>query len=267
MPISIENVNKTFAGTEALHDVSLRIENGQFVSLVGPSGCGKSTLLAIIAGLDFPTRGHVTVDGQPGVVFQEPALFAWRTVRDNVAFGLQMRGVPKSERQRQADDALKMVHLARFANAYPHELSGGMRQRAAIARALVTNPAMLLMDEPFAALDAQTRSLLQAELLSIWERTHKTVVFVTHGLDEALALSDRIVLMSARPGRILGDFFVDAPRPRDPQADPSLAALRRHLSDLLAREVEAVARAERDEDWDGTRPVRPAATANIGADI
>ncbi len=272
--VRVEHIRKTYnGGTVAIGDVSLAVFQGEFVSLVGPSGCGKSTLLAIIAGLDAPTAGTVSVAGRIGMVFQEAALFPWRTVRDNVAFGLQMRGMGKGERRERADDALRLVHLGRFAGAYPHELSGGMRQRAAIARALVTDPDVLLMDEPFGALDAQTRALLQSELLSVWERTRKTVIFVTHGLDEALTLSDRVVLMSARPGRIVADIAIDAPRPRDPQADPALAAVRLRLLTLLSHEVESVARAERDEDaapasllGGKVRPVAPP-SENIGAEI
>lgn len=272
MAIYVREISKVYgSGTQALQNVSLTIPGGSFVSLLGPSGCGKSTLLSIIAGLEAPTSGSIERDGQPAVVFQEAALFPWRTIRDNVAFGLQMRGIARKERESRADEALRMVHLSRFADAFPHQLSGGMRQRAAIARALITDPAVLLMDEPFGALDAQTRALLQGELLAVWKRTRKTVVFVTHGLDEALALSDTIVLMSARPGRIIGEFSVDAPRPRDPQADGALSALRSHLLALLSAEVEAVARAERDEGWHGgglTPPVpQPDARENIGADI
>jgi NitT/TauT family transport system ATP-binding protein len=267
LPIKITEVSKVFSNTVALTDVNLTIPDGQFISLVGPSGCGKSTLLAIIAGLDKASTGQVSVGSAPGVVFQEPALFPWRTVRDNVAFGLEMQGIGKTERLARAESALKMVHLSRFSGAFPHQLSGGMRQRAAIARALVSDPTVLLMDEPFAALDAQTRSLLQVELLSVWERTRKTVVFVTHGLDEALFLSDRIILMSARPGRIIADILIDAPHPRDPQADPTLAALRSRLMTLLSAEVEALARAEHDGDWEGVvRPEAPA-IANVGAEI
>jgi NitT/TauT family transport system ATP-binding protein len=276
VPLTVENVVKDFdGGVRALDDVSLSIKDGEFVSLIGPSGCGKSTLLAILAGLDRPTRGGVSGGGKVGMVFQEAALFPWRTVRDNVAFGLQMRGVSKTDRHARADDALRLVHLSRFADAFPHQLSGGMRQRAAIARALVTDPDVLLMDEPFGALDAQTRALLQVELLTVHQATGKTVVFVTHGLDEALELSDRIVLMSARPGRILADLRVDAARPRDPQADPALRALREHLMGLLSREVESVARAEHDAGWGGLAdapttlrpPVRAAARDDIGAEI
>ena len=270
MPLSIRNVQKVYGsnGTAitAVDNVSLEIADGQFISLIGPSGCGKSTLLSMIAGFDAVSAGTITGIGQPAMVFQEAALFPWRTIRDNVAFGLQMRGMGKAERRERAEEALRMVHLGRFANSYPHELSGGMRQRAAIARALVIDPGVLLMDEPFGALDAQTRSLLQGELLSVWEHTHKTVVFVTHSLEEALSLSDRVILMSARPGRVLGDFVVDAPRPRD-LADPVLASLRTRLMDLLTTEVNKVAQAEMDADWHGSGRVIPAAGDNIGAEI
>jgi NitT/TauT family transport system ATP-binding protein len=253
MSIQIENVQKFFGSVEALSPVTLTIPDGQFVSLLGPSGCGKSTLLAILAGLETASGGTVTGTGRIGMVFQEAALFAWRTVRDNVAFGLQMQGVSETERRERADAALRMVHLSRFAEAFPHELSGGMRQRAAIARAMITEPDVLLMDEPFAALDAQTRELLQTELLDLWERRRPTVVFVTHGLDEALTLSDRIVLLSARPGRVLADLTVEAPRPRDPQTNPELAALRTELRELLAAEVAIVSRAEWDTSVVGGR--------------
>jgi len=270
--VAIEHIGKEFQTSSsrvtALDDVSLSVRDGEFVSLVGPSGCGKSTLLAIVAGLDTPTQGTVRVDGQPAMVFQEAALFPWRTVVDNVSFGLQMKGVGKRERRERALDALRQVHLLRFAQSFPHELSGGMRQRAAIARALVLDPGVLLMDEPFGALDAQTRALLQTELLDVWERSRKTVLFVTHSLDEALALSDRVVLFSARPGRILGDFLIDAPRPRD-LSSPFLAGLRARLFALLSAEVEKVAAAEADPDWtpgeSGRRVAAP--EANVGADI
>jgi ABC-type nitrate/sulfonate/bicarbonate transport system, ATPase component len=246
--VRLEGVTRRYPnGVEALEDVSLDIAPGSFVSLLGPSGCGKSTLLSLLAGLDAPSEGRVVVGGRVGVVFQEAALFPWRTVRDNVAFGLEMQGVAKAERRARAEALLRRVHLSRFAGAFPHELSGGMRQRAAIARALATEPDILLMDEPFGALDAQTRALLQAELLSLWEGSEQTVVFVTHSLDEALRLSDRVVLLSARPGRVIGDFPVRAPRPRSPQTDASLAVLRGELDALLAREVRSVSEAE----WGG----------------
>lgn len=268
MPITVSEVGRQYpGGTVALESVSLGIPDGQFVSLIGPSGCGKSTLLAMLANLDAPTTGTISVSGRVGMVFQEAALFPWRNIRDNVSFGLQMQGVGKAERQERADVALRLVHLSRFAKSYPHELSGGMRQRAAIARALVADPDVLLMDEPFGALDAQTRTMLQTELLEVWQRTRKTVVFVTHGLDEALTLSDRIVLLSARPGRIIADLTIDAPRPRDPQTDPTLRAAYETLRDMLTHEVESVARAEHDSDWDGLSQPRPLAEANSGADI
>ncbi len=268
MPITISGVGREYpGGIVALEAVSLNIPDGQFVSLIGPSGCGKSTLLAMLADLDAPTTGTVAVSGRVGMVFQEPALFPWRSVRDNVSFGLQMQGVGRRERESRADDALKLVHLSRFAGAYPHELSGGMRQRAAIARALVADPDVLLMDEPFGALDAQTRSLLQTELLSVWEATRKTVVFVTHGMDEALTLSDRVVLLSARPGRVIADMVIDAPRPRDPQTDPTLRTAYDTLRDLLTKEVESVARAEHDGDWEGAGKRTAEPDASGGADI
>lgn len=239
MAIRVQNVTKSFRQTEALAEISLNIEKGEFVSLLGPSGCGKSTLLAILAGLETPTTGRVEVEGPVGVVFQEPALFPWRTVRDNVAFGLEMAGVTKAERQSRADTLLDKVHLKEFAGAFPHELSGGMRQRAAIARALSQRPSLLLMDEPFGALDAQTRSLLQEEVRSLWQEYRPTVVFVTHDIEEALLLSDRIALFSARPGRIVEEFRISSAHPRDPQGDPDLIALRSRLRQLLSAEVGA----------------------------
>jgi NitT/TauT family transport system ATP-binding protein len=248
--IEIQNISRVYpGGTQALNNVSITVPKGQFVSLLGPSGCGKSTLLSILAGLDQPTSGSTIVRGTPGVVFQEAALFPWLTIRDNIAFGLKMQRLSRSEQVLRADAALKLVHLFRFADAFPHELSGGMRQRAAIARALVINPDLLLMDEPFGALDAQTRALLQAELLRVWDDARKTVIFVTHSLDEALLLSDRILLFSARPGKIVGDYLIDAPRPRNPASNPHLARLRERLSQQLATEVSSVAAAEHDDDW------------------
>lgn len=208
---------------EALHNVNLSIEENEFVCFIGPSGCGKTTLLRIIAGLEEPSSGTVTLAGDPikgpgperGMVFQEYSLFPWRTVLDNVAFGLELKGVPVAERQAKGRQYLKMVGLERFEARYPHELSGGMKQRVAIARALVNDPLALLMDEPFGALDAQTRNIMQSELLRIWEEKRKTVVFVTHSVDEAIYLADRIVIMSARPGRIKDIIEISLPRPRN----------------------------------------------------
>jgi NitT/TauT family transport system ATP-binding protein len=204
----------------ALADVSLAVVPGEFVCILGPSGCGKSTLLRILAGLDTQSSGEVRVraDGWSvanAMVFQESGLFPWMSVEANVGFGLMTRGVPKREATPRVEAALRLVGLTEFRRHYPHQLSGGMRQRAAIARAFVTDPAMLLMDEPFAALDAQNRTILQAELLRIWEETSKTVVYVTHSVDEALLLGDRIILMTAQPGRIKKVIEAPFPRPRD----------------------------------------------------
>jgi NitT/TauT family transport system ATP-binding protein len=204
----------------ALDDVSLRIVPGEFVCIVGPSGCGKSTLLRILAGLDTQSAGTIKVEA-PGwkvenaMVFQESGLFPWMRVEANVAFGLKTRGVPAAEAAARVEAALKLVGLTRFRRHFPHQLSGGMRQRSAIARAFVTDPGMLLMDEPFAALDAQNRVILQAELVRIWEDTRKTVLYITHSIEEALLLGDRTVVMTAQPGRIKQIIDVPFPHPRN----------------------------------------------------
>jgi NitT/TauT family transport system ATP-binding protein len=223
--ITINSVGKVYQSRQgtvvALHDVNLVVQPGEFMCVVGPSGCGKSTLLRMLAGIGAHSEGEITcraVDGKArpltSMVFQEYALFPWRTVVDNVAFGLEMRNIERKERQAIARDYLAKVGLINFASAYPHQLSGGMKQRVAIARALANDPAILLMDEPFAALDAQTRQLMQAELLRIWEAERKTVVYITHSLEEAVMLGDRVALMTARPGRIKHIYTVDLPRPR-----------------------------------------------------
>ena len=224
--LEIKGVNKQFFADgkemEALHDINLSIRENEFVCFIGPSGCGKTTLLRIVAGLEDPTSGTVTLDGDPirgpsperGMVFQEYSLFPWRTVLDNTVFGLELKGVPLNERKRLGRQYLKMVGLESFETRYPHELSGGMKQRVAIARALVNNPKALLMDEPFGALDAQTRNIMQSELLRIWEEEKKTVIFVTHSVDEAIYLADTIVIMSARPGRIKDVIPIPLTRPR-----------------------------------------------------
>jgi NitT/TauT family transport system ATP-binding protein len=204
----------------ALTDINLRVAPGEFVCIVGPSGCGKSTLLRILAGLDTQTGGTIEVDArgwnvQNAMVFQESGLFPWMSVTRNVAFGLMTRGVPEAEAAERVEGALKLVGLTKFRNHYPHQLSGGMRQRSAIARAFVTDPGMLLMDEPFAALDAQNRVILQAELVRIWEQTGKTVIYVTHSIEEALLLGDRTVVMTAQPGRIKQTIDVPFPHPRN----------------------------------------------------
>jgi NitT/TauT family transport system ATP-binding protein len=208
---------------EALRDVSVDIEAGEFISIVGASGCGKTTLLRIADGLVRPTRGEVSVDGRPvsgpgpdrGFVFQQDALFPWRTVIDNVIFGLEVQGHHKAESHARADGLLRLVGLAGFEQHFPHELSGGMRQRANLARALTIDPDVLLMDEPFAALDAQTREIMQSELLRIWRTNKKTVMFVTHQIDEAVFLSDKVIVMTSRPGQVKAVLEVDIPRPRD----------------------------------------------------
>ena len=206
----------------ALDDITLDVPNGEFLTLVGPSGSGKTTLLDILGGLTRPTSGRVRVDGREvtgpgldrGIVFQQYALFPWRTALGNVAFGLEQQGVGRRERQERARDGLALVGLEGFEDRYPHELSGGMKQRVAIARSLAYQPGILLMDEPFAALDAQTREQLQDELLRIWQQVHRTMVFITHSIEEAIALGDRVVVLSPRPGRIRDIVDVPIPRPR-----------------------------------------------------
>ena len=225
--IEVRNVGQVFKTTTqevvALQDVSLDIKPGRFVVLVGPSGCGKSTLLMMMAGLREQTSGSITVSGAPipkpdpnrvGVVFQEASLFPWLTAEDNVEFPLALRGISKSERRAKAQEALKLVGLDGFGKRHPHELSGGMKQRVSIARGLVQDPPVLLMDEPFAALDEQTRMTMGDELLRIWAATGKTVVFVTHSLTEAVYLADEVIVMSPRPGRIVDHLQVTLPRPR-----------------------------------------------------
>ena len=223
----VEHVYQSdFATVPALASVSLTVGDGEFVALLGPSGCGKSSLLRIVAELLRPTAGSVQIfpssglvqqgNGRPktALVFQEYALFPWRTVLDNVAFPLEMRGMTRHEGLTRAGAVLARVGLQPFAGAYPHQLSGGMRQRVGIARALAAEPEVLLMDEPFGALDAQTRTVLQEELLRVWESERKTVLYVTHSIDEAVYLADRIVLLTARPGRIKAEYAVELPRPR-----------------------------------------------------
>lgn len=231
-------------GLVALYNISLTIRKNEFVSLLGPSGCGKTTLIRIIAGLLTADRGEVLVNSQvvnsPGrdrcMVFQQFGLLPWRTVMSNVEFGLEIDGVPREERRTLAEKYLELVGLKGFENYYPHQISGGMQQRVGIARALSKKPEILLMDEPFGAVDAQTREQLQEELLKIWAQTENTVVFVTHSIDEAIYLSDRVVVMQARPGRIKEEVTIDLPRPRwegDIKADPRFAQLRAHLRDSL----------------------------------
>jgi NitT/TauT family transport system ATP-binding protein len=258
--IRLDQVGKQFTsrrGTHhALSDVSLTIDEGQFVCLLGPSGCGKSTLLNLIAGLDQADTGRVMLDGKviegPGpersVMFQDSALFPWLTARKNVDFGLELAGVTdKHERAARTETFLKKVHLWRFRDAYVHELSGGMRQRVALARALAPDPRVLLMDEPFAALDAQTRDVLHVELTEIWRATKKTVVFVTHNVREAVRLGDRVVLMATRPGRVKLDETISLARPRITESEVAYYVGR--IMKELRTEVEKVMREEIDDAW------------------
>ena len=225
--IDIQSVTKQFPTDQperglAVSDVSLTVGQNEFVSLLGRSGCGKTTLLNMVAGLIAPTRGRILIDGKPvcgpgpdrGMVFQSSALFPWLTAIDNIEFGLANRGVPKAERRRRAQELISLVQLTGFEAKYPRELSGGMQQRVAIARALALDPEILLMDEPFGALDELTRAEMQGELLAIWQQRTKTVLFVTHSISEAIFLSDRVIVMSPHPGRIREQIVIDVPRPR-----------------------------------------------------
>jgi NitT/TauT family transport system ATP-binding protein len=223
--ISVEHLSKRYSsGTLALSDVNLDIGEGEFVAVVGPSGCGKSTLLRIMAELDTPTDGRVVTEAAASdsattlpsaVVFQEQSLFPWMRVGENVAFAFDSLGLPKAEVARRVEKELALVGLSDFANAYPHELSGGMKQRVAVARAFAVDPPVLYMDEPFGALDEQTRVGLAGELMSLWERMRKTVVFITHGIEEAVTLADRVVVLSAHPGTVKAIIPIEFPRPRD----------------------------------------------------
>ncbi len=231
----------------ALQNLSLEVARGEFVSIVGPSGCGKSTFLNILLGLIRPDAGVMELNGRridgPGqdraMVFQEFGLLPWRTVLGNVELGLELKGVDAEKRRRRAAELIDMAGLSGFASHYPHELSGGMKQRVGLARALATDPEVLLMDEPFAALDAQTRDLMQSELLQVWEKTRKTVLFVTHSIEEAAYLSDRVVVMSARPGRIKHILKVELPRPRDYEMrlTAEFNVLKSRIWDILKEEL------------------------------
>jgi sulfonate transport system ATP-binding protein len=256
--LSARGVTKTFRNARgdvvsALGEVNLDIAPGEFVCLIGPSGCGKTTLLNLFAGLDRPDTGAISMDGAPvtgpgpdrTVLFQDPALFPWLSVVANVKFALELIGIPKDEREERAMHWLRRVHLGRFANAQPHELSGGMRSRAALARALACQPEVLLADEPFAALDAQTREILQRELQEVWLETRNTFVFVTHNVREAVFLADRVVLMSAPPGTFVAEHRITAPRPREYE-DVLLSKVVVDVHDHLLKEVEKVVERERE---------------------
>lgn len=255
--IEISGLSKEFGGPHggaiAFLDVDLSIAAGEFLCVVGPSGCGKSTLLRVLAGLERQTAGTFTIDAagwgvENAMVFQDSGLFPWMSVEGNIGFGLMTRGVPKAERIARVDAAMKLIGLTSFRHHFPHQLSGGMRQRGAIARAFVTDPAVLFMDEPFAALDAQNRAILQEELVRIWEETGKTVVYVTHSIDEALFLGDRAVIMTAHPGRIKEVMTVPFPHPRnlmELSASPHFGELKLRIWRVLEEEV---MRARRDQE-------------------
>ncbi|WP_378951457.1 ABC transporter ATP-binding protein [Pelosinus sp. sgz500959] len=260
MSVIVENVSKSFITKtdkiNTLHNINVEFHKGEFVCILGPSGCGKSTLLNIIAGLEQATTGRVICNGnevkEAGpdrvVMFQEAALFPWLKVIDNVEFGMKLAGIPKAERREKAEKYLKMVHLTRFQNCFIHELSGGMRQRVALARALTLDSEVLLMDEPFAALDSQTKSILQVELQQIWLETKKNIIFVTHNVEEAVLLADRVIVMAANPGVIKKEFHIQLARPRQPE-NVDLAYLAADIMKELKEEVEKVAKAEFDNDW------------------
>lgn len=261
MKVQLKDVHKEFKKDEnqnlqVLDNINFDIKEGEFVSLLGPSGCGKSTILKLIAGLEKVTSGEVSVNDKkvtkPGtdrvVVFQEGGLFPWMTVKQNVSYGLNLKKLSKSEIEEKTMDGLRMVHLINFADSYPHELSGGMKQRVSIARALVMDPDVLLMDEPFAALDEQTRLVLHKELQNIWEKTGNTILFITHNIREALTLSDRVLLMSTRPGKIKESFTVQSARPRDP-SDSVIVDLERRVMAELEVEMEKVLKEEFGDDY------------------
>lgn len=245
MTLTIEHLSKQFVKNgegpvEALVDISINVNDEEFICILGPSGCGKTTLLRIIAGLDHPTSGVVRIDGSVidrpnrklGMIFQDYSLYPWRTVNENIAFGLELLGVEKDQRAAIVRKYLDLTGLSEFGTSYPYELSGGMRQRIAVVRALAVEPAVLLMDEPFGALDAQTRNKLQHELLDIWGKTKKTILFVTHSVDEAVFLADRIIVLTPRPGQICEIFPIVQPRPRD-RTSVEFAKVRRLVLDLI----------------------------------
>ncbi|MBX3014802.1 MAG: ABC transporter ATP-binding protein [Caldilineaceae bacterium] len=252
--LQLQQVDLTYPSrhglVHALADVSLTVTAGEFICVVGPSGCGKTTLLRIVAGLLFPTSGAALMDGQPivgpaadrGIVFQQPALYPWLTVADNVAFGLQLRKVPRAVRQERVNALLKLVGLADFGRRAPYELSGGMQQRAAIARVLINEPRIMLMDEPFGALDALTREHMQEELRKIWRATQTTIILITHSVEEAVYLGTRVLVMSPRPGRVVADvpvaFSREAGESRAIKARPDFVAARETILNYIWREEE-----------------------------
>ncbi|HEX6593812.1 MAG TPA: ABC transporter ATP-binding protein [Bacillota bacterium] len=260
MYLTIDGVKKSFQHNQetltVLDDIHISIEKGQFVSIVGPSGCGKSTLLYIIAGLVQPDDGAVRVLGKkvtkpsPNrvVVFQEDGLFPWLSVTENVTYGLKLKRLSKEEIKQKAHDVLKMVHLSRYKNAYPHQLSGGMKQRVAIARALVMEPDILLMDEPFAALDEQTRLVLQSELLNIWQKTKVTILFITHNIREAVLLSEKVIVMGTRPGNVK-EVFSMPPATRQIVPNRETLSIEQKIFSVLQGEIEKVLKEEMGDDY------------------
>lgn len=279
--ITIEHVHKSFKvkrnlnhlreeqqPVSALQDIHLEVAQGEFMVIVGPSGCGKSTLLDLIAGLTKPDSGRILLDGKPisgpdldrGIVFQQYALFPWKTALANVEFGLETKGVGRKERREIAKEYIHLVGLSGFENRFPHELSGGMKQRIAIARSLAYNPEVLLMDEPFAALDAQTRETLQAELLRIWEATKKTIVFITHGIEEAVYLGQRVAVMTSRPGRIkriIDIPFLGRTSEGDLRSHPEFVQLRHDIWELLKDEVHRAQEQELEKSLSAESGRRP----------
>ncbi|MEV6602933.1 ABC transporter ATP-binding protein [Kutzneria sp. NPDC051319] len=253
--ISLRGVTKDFGAFTALDGIDLDVAAGEFVVLVGPSGCGKSTLLDLLAGLTTPTSGQLLLHGKPiegpgldrGIVFQQYALLPWRTALGNIEFGLEASGIPRRQRRERAREFLELVGLTGFENHHPHELSGGMRQRVAIARSLAYDPEVLLMDEPFAALDAQTRESLQDELLRIWERTGKTIVFITHSIDEAVYLGQQVAVLTSRPGRVKRTVRIDLGRRQEVRDLRSSSEFARHRHEIWELLHDEVARAQRLE--------------------
>jgi NitT/TauT family transport system ATP-binding protein len=254
--VSLEAISLSYKTTSgerllALDQIDLQVRPGEFLCIVGPSGCGKSTLLHLIAGLQPQSSGQVFVDGKPVngpgtdriLIFQELGLFPWLTVAQNVEFGMKMKNIPKAERQERIQYYLRLVHLSKFRDSYTHQLSGGMRQRVALARALATEPDVLLMDEPFGALDAQTRDLLHDELERIWSETGRTIIFVTHNVREAVRLGDRVALMTFRPGRVKREFAISLPRPRHIE-ETDVARTAREILDCLREEINKSLEAE-----------------------
>ncbi|MEQ8700183.1 MAG: ABC transporter ATP-binding protein [Bauldia litoralis] len=257
--IFIRDIEKVFqagdSSVRAIDRIDLTIAEGEFLCIVGPSGCGKTTLLRILGGLETPSRGEVEInirhENRPvqSMVFQEQGVFPWLSALDNAAFGLQARGIPKKERRKQASAMLKKLGLSGFEDTYPRELSGGMRQRVNLARAFANDPAILLMDEPLGALDEQTKMLVQDDLLKLWEESRKTVLFITHSLDEAVTLGDRVAVMSHRPGRIKAMFDIDLPRPRNAleiRNNPEFIEVRRKVWEALRDEVLFARKAEHE---------------------